>query len=89
MADGHVESYEEIDLWELFMVLIKRFKLIAALFLVAVITAVIFNFFILPPVYGSLSSPPSGRVDECRWVFQLAQGVCFSRTKDAWGLKET
>lgn len=93
MADGHVESYEEIDLWELFMVLIKRFKLIAALFLLAVITAIILNFFILPPVYESsltLDLPPGGKVGtSADGYLELAQSPStFKRIKDTLGFAE-
>ena len=93
MADGHSESYEEIDLWELFMVLIKRFKLIAALFLVAVITAVIFNFFIFSPVYESslvLALPSGGRVGtNADGYLELAQSpATFRRIKDTLGFAE-
>lgn len=93
MADGHSEGYEEIDLWELFMVLIKRFKLIAALFLVAVITAVIFNFFIFSPVYESslvLALPSGGRVGtNADGYLELAQSpATFRRIKDTLGFAE-
>lgn len=93
MADGHVESYEEIDLWELFMVLIKRFKLIAALFLLAIITAIILNFFILPPVYESsltLDLPPGGKVGtSADGYLELAQSPStFKRIKDTLGFAE-
>lgn len=47
------EEYEEIDLWELIFVLRKRFKVVAASFLLAVIIAAFVSFFILPPVYES------------------------------------
>lgn len=93
MADGHSEGYEEIDLWELFMVLIKRFKLIAALFLVAVITAVIFNFFIFSPVYQSslvLALPSGGKVGtNADGYLELAQSpATFRRIKDTLGFAE-
>lgn len=93
MVDGHSEGYEEIDLWELFMVLIKRFKLIAALFLVAVITAVIFNFFIFSPVYESslvLALPSGGRVGtNADGYLELAQSpATFRRIKDTLGFAE-
>jgi len=93
LVDGHSEGYEEIDLWELFMVLIKRFKLIAALFLVAVITAVIFNFFIFSPVYQSslvLALPSGGKVGtNADGYLELAQSpATFRRIKDTLGFAE-
>src|SRR5690606_1258590 len=75
------------------MVLIKRFKLIAALFLVAVITAVIFNFFIFSPVYESslvLALPSGGRVGtNADGYLELAQSpATFRRINDTLGFAE-
>lgn len=92
MLEEHGGVYEEMDLWELFMVLFKRFKLIVAFFLIAVITAVILSFFVLPPVYEStavVSFPPGGRVGtNADGYFELAQGTSvFQRTKDVLGFE--
>ena len=53
MPEKNADTYEEIDLWELVLVLKKRFKIIAALVLLAVLSTGLINFIALPPVYES------------------------------------